>query len=56
MKVYVVYREAWRDSEEIDAIAYEVAKIFNTREKAEEYMKNKCKKEDYPYIEEWEVL
>lgn len=56
MKVYVVYKEAWRDSEEFDAIAYEVAEIFDTKEKANEYIKNKCEKGDYPYIEEREVL
>lgn len=56
MKVYMVYKESWRDSEEIDAICYEVAEIFDTKEKANKYLEEECCEEDYAYIDEREVL
>lgn len=54
MKVYVVYQENWRDSNNYETIAYEVAGIFETQEKAEEYFTEKVF--DEGYIEEREVI
>ena len=56
MKVYLVYHILWRDSDDWDAIAYEVEKIFNTKEKAEDYLKeNYIQESEECYIEEREI-
>ena len=56
MKVYLVYHILWRDSDDWDAIAYEVEKIFNTKEKAENYLKeNYIQESEECYIEEREI-